>query len=816
VAIYHLSAKIHSRKSGKSVVAAAAYRAGQSLEEEQTGITHNYTRKQGVEYSEIMAPADAPDWVADRSSLWNAVEATEKRRDAQLAREVEVGLPIELGHAEQEALLRDYVLREFVSKGMVTDFSIHRDDENNPHAHILLTTRTISKEGFGLKAREWNERAKLLQWREGWAEVTNEHLARAGLAVRIDHRTLKAQGLNLEPGRKIGVSRERQASGGLPIRIADRVAEQREIARENGQKILADPGEALKALTHGQATFSPRDIAKYLHTRTDGAEQFQAALLKVTTSPELVSVGRDDRGVERYTSREMLHLETEVLDRAKSLSDRRGHDVAPSRVKSVRSQHALSDEQGRAYEELTSKGDLKLLIGVAGSGKSRTLGAAREAWEAEGYTVKGAALSGIAAQNLTEASGIQSRTIASFEHAWKADREPLTSKDVLVIDEAGMVGTRQLARVMQAAHEARAKVVLVGDPEQLQAIEAGAPFRGMVARHGMSELNQVQLQRQDWQREATQELAKGETAKALERYANQGGLVQVPTRDRAREAMLARWAKESETHRQETRLMLAYTRDDVRELNESARTLRAQRGELGRAEEIETARGKKVFAVNDRIYFLRNEKSLGVRNGSLGTVDAVREGIVQVKLDGRDDQRVAVDTRFYNDLDYGYAATVYKAQGSTVDRTYLLATGHYDRHAAYVGLSRHREAATVFYAAEDFGGGVDTKEQRETVRQRMLETLSRARPNELVHDYLDVAAGPVPVSRSQPEVVHASGKLSPVERLRLKSDQVAARLAAERQAALPARERAEHEQQLKLERQREEQKKLEKDRGLER
>ena len=140
------------------------------------------------------------------------------------------------------------------------------------------------------------------------------------------------------------------------------------------------------------------------------------------------------------------------------------------------------------------------------------LAAAREAWEAEGFTVKGAALSGIAAENLTAASGIQSRTLASFEYAWNQDREPLTSKDVLVIDEAGMVGTRQLARVLEVAHEARAKVVLVGDPEQLQAIEAGAPFRGIVARHGMAELNEVQRQRQTWQREATQELAKGETS----------------------------------------------------------------------------------------------------------------------------------------------------------------------------------------------------------------------------------------------------------------------------------------------------------------
>jgi Ti-type conjugative transfer relaxase TraA len=740
VAIFHLSVKIHSRESGKSIVAAAAYRAGQSLGEEQTGITHNYTRKQGVEHSEILAPEDASAWVYDRSTLWNAVEAVEKRKDAQLAREVEVGLPVELNDSQQLELLREYAKREFVSKGMIADFSIHRDDENNPHAHILLTMRKVSEKGFGQKERSWNQRAKLMDWRRGWEEVTNDHLARAGLAVRIDHRSLRDQGLDLEPGRKIGVSRERQASAGLPSGISDRVREQREIARENGEKILADPGVALKALTHGQATFSKRDLARYLHTRTDGAEQFQAALLKVETSKELIGVGLDERDVERFTSRDMLNLEVGVLEHAQQMHRRGGHAVGEGQVRAVRSQHALSAEQERAYGELTSKGDLKLLVGVAGSGKSRLLAATREAWESEGYNVKGFALSGIAAQNLTEASGIQSRTLASLEYSWKSNRDPLTSKDVIVIDEAGMVGTRQLARVMEAAHEARAKVVLVGDPEQLQAIEAGAPFRGMVARHGTAELNEVRRQRHDWQRDATQELARGETAKAIERYAAGGGLVQVSTRKRARDAILARWAKESETHPKDSRLMLAYTRDDVSELNEAARALRQQRGELRREERINTARGQKALAVNDRLYFLRNEKSLGVRNGSLGTLEAVSDNILQVRLDGDEGRTVAVDTRFYKDLDYGYAATVYRAQGTTVDRTYLLATPHYDRHASYVALSRHREAAMVFYAAEDFGAQPEDRAQREAIQARLVTAMSRARPKELVHDYLETDA----------------------------------------------------------------------------
>ena len=267
MAIYHLSAKIISRADGRSVVAAAAYRAGESLKEESTGITFDYTRKQGVAHREILAVEGAPRWVYDRLTLWNSVDRVEKRRDAQLAREIEIGLPVELDHDQQVALARDFARREFVNRGMVADLAIHRQDAHNPHAHILLTTRRLNGERFGLKERSWNARAKLLEWRVGWEEVTNTHLARAGFAIRIDHRSLKAQGLELTPGRKIGVGQERRLTANLPDRVAERIAEQQRIALENGERILSDPAIALSALTRNQATFTEHDLARFLeHT----------------------------------------------------------------------------------------------------------------------------------------------------------------------------------------------------------------------------------------------------------------------------------------------------------------------------------------------------------------------------------------------------------------------------------------------------------------------------------------------------------------------------------------------------------------------
>jgi ATP-dependent exoDNAse (exonuclease V) alpha subunit len=241
MANYHLHAKIVSRSRAESAVASAAYRAGAELYDERLGQNFDYTRKQGVAHTEILLPAGAPTWMQDRKTLWNAVEAAERRKDAQLAREIEIGLPRELSNDQQVEVLRDFVQRTYVTKGMVADLAIHRDNPENPHAHVLLTMRQVTPEGFGNKRRDWNAEQQLEHWRAQWAEVANEHLARAGLDIQIDHRSLEAQGIDLVPGRKIGISAARQRESALPPNLAERVAEQGAIAAENGRRIIEDP-----------------------------------------------------------------------------------------------------------------------------------------------------------------------------------------------------------------------------------------------------------------------------------------------------------------------------------------------------------------------------------------------------------------------------------------------------------------------------------------------------------------------------------------------------------------------------------------------
>src|SRR4051812_24250396 len=203
VAIYHFSAKVIARSHGRSAVAAAAYRSASALLDEREARTHDFSQKADVVHSEILLPEGAPERWADRGVLWNAVEAAEKRKDAQLAREVEFALPRELSREEGVALARDFVQRTFVDRGMVADLNVHwpldAQGEAKPHAHVMLTMREVGPEGFGLKVSAWNSVAELQGWREAWATRTNERLAELGHEVRIDHRSFKDQGVELAP-----------------------------------------------------------------------------------------------------------------------------------------------------------------------------------------------------------------------------------------------------------------------------------------------------------------------------------------------------------------------------------------------------------------------------------------------------------------------------------------------------------------------------------------------------------------------------------------------------------------------------------------
>ncbi|MFD1788561.1 Ti-type conjugative transfer relaxase TraA [Sphingomonas floccifaciens] len=728
MAIYHFSAKVISRANGSSAVASAAYRSASELHDDRLGRDHDFSNKAGVIHSEVMLPEGAPERLNERAALWNEVEAGEKRKDAQLAREVEFSIPREMSERQGVQLARDFVEREFVKRGMVADLNVHwdkaKDGSPKPHAHVMLAMREVGPDGFGKKVRDWNSTELLKEWREAWAAHVNERMAELGLEGRIDHRSYEAQGIELEPQHKIGPAASRRPGQGLE---AERIEDHARIARDNGEKIVANASIALDGITRQQATFTTRDLAVFAFRHSDGKEQFDRVMSAVRASPELVALGKDGRDQERFTSRDMIAVEGRLERAGDELAGRAEHGVADRQRERATAKAegrglVLSAEQRDAFDHITGKEGLAAVVGYAGTGKSAMLGVAREAWEGQGYTVRGGALSGIAAENLEGGSGISSRTIASLEHAWGQGREQLGPRDVLVVDEAGMIGSRQMERVLSHARDAGAKVVLVGDPEQLQAIEAGAAFRSITERHGAAEIAEVRRQREDWQKEATRQLATGRTGEAIHVYDAHGMVQAADTREQARAELVDGWDRQRQAEPDRSRVILTHTNAEVRELNEEARGRLRATGDLGEDVAFATERGARDFAAGDRLMFLRNERSLGVKNGTLGTIERVTPEGVSVRLDGG--QRVAFEAKDYAHVDHGYAATFHKSQGVTVDRAHVLATPGMDRHSAYVGLSRHRDGVQLHYGRDDFA------DQRQLVR-----ALSRDRGKDMAADY---------------------------------------------------------------------------------
>ncbi|UFX13051.1 Ti-type conjugative transfer relaxase TraA [Sinorhizobium meliloti] len=745
MAVPHFSVSIVARGSGRSAVLSAAYRHCAKMDFEREARTIDYTRKQGLLHEEFVVPEDAPEWlramISDESvsgaseAFWNSVESCEKRSDAQLAKDVTIALPIELSAEQNIALIRDFVERHIIARGMVADWVYH-DAPGNPHIHMMTTLRPLTDDGFGSKKvailgpdgrRQRNDAGKIVYelwaggaddfnaFRDGWFACQNRHLALAGLDVRVDGRSFEKQGIALEPTIHVGVGAtaiERKADGaGETASTAklERIELQEERRDENARRIQRDPGLVLDLITREKSVFDERDIAKVLHRYIDDPGLFRDLMARVLHHPDALRLDSERilfstgaRSPAKYTTHDLIRIEAEMANRAVWLARQRSHQIARRVLAQTFERHdLLSGEQKSAIEHIAGDARIAAVVGRAGAGKTTMMKAAREAWEAAGYRVVGAALAGKAAEGLEKEAGIASRTLSAWELRWDQDRDNLDDKIVMVLDEAGMVSSRQMARFVEAATMSGAKLVLIGDPDQLQPIEAGAAFRAISERIGYAELETIYRQREQWMRDASLDLARGNVSAALAAYESQDMVRTGWTRDDAITDLIADWDRDYDPAK--SSLILAHRRRDVRVLNEMARGKLVERGLIEAGHAFKTEDGPRQFAAGDQIVFLRNEGSLGVNNGMLARVVEAQPGRLVADIESGDDRRVVVvEQSFYANVDYGYATTVHKSQGATVDRVKVLASSTLDRHLSYVAMTRHRETAELYVGLEEF------------------------------------------------------------------------------------------------------------------
>ena len=358
----------------------------------------------------------------------------------------------------------------------------------------------------------------------------------------------------------------------------------------------------------------------------------------------------------------------------------------------VNARPTLSDEQRRLVNALARSGDgVQVIRAAAGTGKTFALDAAREAWHTSGVPVLGCALSARAAFELRDQGGVDATTIAGLRRAFERGIE-LAPGSVLIVDEAGMAGTRDLAVLADAAELAHTKLVLVGDDRQLPEIEAGGAFRALARRLGAIELHEVHRQREPWDRDALAALRRGDVERFAVAYHAHGRGIAAPNADAARAALVNDWWRAHKAG--ERALMIAHRRADVADLNRRARALLRDTGRVG--PDVAGAGGR-PFGVGDRVVTTRNERRLAVVNGQAGALTGHDGDRVRVELDaGRHADLPASYAQEH--LGQAYATTAHRAQGATVDRAFVLGSDELHREWGYTALSRHRHEARFYVA----------------------------------------------------------------------------------------------------------------------
>ena len=774
MAIYHFSVGHVSRSTGCSAVQSAAYITGEKLHEMRRGLTANYSNRDDVAYAETLAPAWANEKFTDTGQAWNLLENYEDTyaitryktpetqekylQSARTAMKIVVALPRELTAETHKELVLDFVNKNYVSKGHIVTLGLHAE-EGNPHAHLQISRRQIQEDGSisYSKNREMCSVLGLKKQRELWANTVNHYLEREGLDVRIDHRSYKDQGLDLIPTTHEGWYARKLEDQGIESRTC---SENRSISEENQQRVSQYPELVFKELNAQKATFSELDVLKIVQNRTQDHPELAQHVFE-SVMEKAIPIGHGFDRQPRFTSPEYHAKETELMEQMERLSgtsvDRK---ISPLAVQSQLNHQRflgdkISEEQEKAVHTLCSDSAFSVLVGRAGTGKtSAVLKPVVALHQDAGYKVMGMALAAEAAKNLAIETGCKAETIAHYTFQWKKipqleaalekpslsakDREKsalklasfkksLPTKDmVIIIDEAGMVGTKDWHLLVSTAQQTGAKLIVCGDDHQYKAIDAGDVFRKsmeVAAHHNCkAEVSFIFRQGHDWMRQASMNLAQLETTTALMAYENRGHIREANTHSDMIKSMADDYLEKVKTSPQQNGIVLTSTNDVRLALNQEIRQGLQREGLLG--QDVLDHKRKK-FAVGDQIIFLQNDRhqskvvsesgDFAVKNGTRGILEAVK--MVEINDDAgtgkstivpqlmvriNDSERVRFTLKDYENFDHAYAVTGHKSQGQTVDWTIAHLSKNLDAYGLYVMMTRHRQDLTLYHNKEEF------------------------------------------------------------------------------------------------------------------
>ena len=741
------------------------------------------SRREELFHSVLLLPPHAPKfWQNNPEVVWTAAEESEVakstgkfRKNAQLAKvgtfhfDRVAGVPL----WEQVACLEAFCKQQYVDKGVAVQLDVHPygsalcPDQNGadrekledelrlhpntkiidvkripdeppchtehilrlpdgrhfiymPHAHLAISTRTVTPEGFSKrKARHLNPgfaNGRVMDgddWTDQWVRHQNEWYGARGQGLRIVKTNLF----------------ERRRTGKAYRTEAGRL--EADVIRDETLESLRDPDVLLDKVLEHNATFSVKEL-QYLLRRAGmkphEAKRHATEVLKRHDVVELYDVTTSEAR-QIYTRKDAREQERMTLRLSDAIAARR-YKVKEAAIQKAIASRTMNAEQVEAFRRHVGGEGVTLCQGRAGAGKSYMVGAVREVHEASKYRVIGLAPTNAVAADMKKDGFLEASTVHAAVFAAEKGKAKWNDKTLIIVDEAGMLDTEILLKLLRHVAATGAKLVMVGDDRQLASVGRGGMWPLLTDRYRASLMNQINRQEEDWQKAASVALSEGRSGDALRDYNDRGYIHWNGYIDDAMDALLEKYDKDTQADPDGVRFIYASTNEAVNALNAEVHGLHVARGDVIDVHAFETKRGPINMGVGDRLQFYENKKDAGVINGLMGKVIGASPDEVKVLTDAGD--VVSIDPQDYQNFGHGYAGTVYRGQGKTVAHSYCFYDSKFSWSAksAYVAMTRHKKTGGPV-CAPGAGAGLRSprpSNQSRRARRRIAELGHGKRP----------------------------------------------------------------------------------------
>ncbi|SPP24966.1 conjugal transfer protein TraA [Orientia tsutsugamushi] len=679
------------RSEGGDSCRKAAYNARTIVKNKQTGIRYNFSRKKDNVYHTVLIPDYVNQDFKNIQTLMNEVERTETRENSKLLKDIVIALPdekelnlehrIELTHRIVDAM-------EWVQNGLGVQIDIHKPNigDKNWHAHILVTTRRFKENGEELGDKAVDLEAKFVtvkgQWRiikdpemihERVKEVTNAYFAKLGLPYRVDEKSKV-------PGKHIRRIRN----------LINEVVNENELRKEAHLKIINDADVITDSITHYKSIFTKQDVEKAVKDIPDLTAREQL-VQKVLSSNRILELYHDDGESSKYfTTTEVRNEETRIIRIANKINDQVYYNDIYNLKSDIEGLANVSEEQKQALRHiLLSTSGVRVLRGRAGTGKSHVLAKAHKLATKRGQNVIGLAPTHKAVSELRSKGYTEVYTVKGFLY----NRKKIFMQDsLIVVDEAGMVGTKAYAELFRVVRNNYCQLILAGDEKQLASIERGGMFEMLSNNFGSHVLIDIRRQSENWSREAATKFAESNILSGITLLRQNKCVKFDNTLQDSISKLIYDWSLSK--FKLHEKLVITVRNKDVDILNSSIRSLLKANGTLQGTEYRRSIAGRKEsYMAGDRIVFQKSDKDLQIQNSEFATLTSVNKNEFVAKTDAG--KEVSFDPSKIQ-FKHGYASTVYKVQGASIKDVYVLHNGVSNISSSYVAMTRYIENLKLY------------------------------------------------------------------------------------------------------------------------